>query len=214
MRRSRPLTAQAHGRQPRLCVGIQRPSELLRAIVVYVRATTKLALRGFIESPSGVLSARQPTAGTGAARLWKPLLYPLSYGGPGSERSAGIASTGSASKSRPGLSSSTATPSEDTGIIPVFTKTPRSTASKSRPGLSSSTATPSEDTGIIPVFTKTPRSTASKSQVQGAVYGAVNAIERHQRPYLVTRRFPMASMDAAAATAAFRVLDALFPAQH
>jgi len=50
--------------------------------------------------------------------------------------------------------------------------------------------------------------------VQGAVYGAVNAIDRHQRPYLVMRRFPMASMDAAAATAAFRVLDALFPAQH
>jgi len=52
------------------------------------------------------------------------------------------------------------------------------------------------------------------AMAQGAVYGAVNAIDRHQRPYLVMRRFPMASMDAAAATAAFRVLDTLFPAQH
>src|SRR2546430_16223129 len=97
MRRSRPLTAQAHGRQPRLCVGIERPVELLRAIVVCVRATTKLALRGFIESPPGLPPARQRTAGTGAARLWKPLLHPLSHGGPGSERSAGTASTGSTS---------------------------------------------------------------------------------------------------------------------
>jgi hypothetical protein len=50
--------------------------------------------------------------------------------------------------------------------------------------------------------------------VQGAVYGAVNAVDRHGRPYLVMRSFPEASADAAAATAAFRVLDALFPAQH
>ena len=50
--------------------------------------------------------------------------------------------------------------------------------------------------------------------VQGAVYGAVNAVDRHGRPYLVNRRFPMASSDAAAATAAFRVLDSLFPTQH
>jgi hypothetical protein len=49
---------------------------------------------------------------------------------------------------------------------------------------------------------------------QGAVYGAVNAIDRHGRPYLVKRRYPMASTDAAAATAGFRVLDSLFPAQH
>ena len=33
------------------------------------------------------------------------------------------------------------------------------------------------------------------AMVQGAVYGAVNAIDRHERPYLVVRRFPMASMD-------------------
>jgi hypothetical protein len=50
--------------------------------------------------------------------------------------------------------------------------------------------------------------------VQGAVYGAVNAVDRHGRPYLVMRSFPEASADAAAATAAFGVLDALFPAQH
>jgi len=50
--------------------------------------------------------------------------------------------------------------------------------------------------------------------VQGSVYGAVNAIDRRHRPYLVQRRFPHASEEAAAATAAFRVLDALFPAQH
>jgi hypothetical protein len=49
---------------------------------------------------------------------------------------------------------------------------------------------------------------------QGAVYGAVNAVDRHGRPYLVKRSFPMASKDAAAATAAFRVLDTLFPAAH
>src|SRR5215475_5922076 len=52
------------------------------------------------------------------------------------------------------------------------------------------------------------------AMTQGAVYGAVNAIDRRGRPYLVNRRFPMASTDAAAATSAFRVLDSLFPAQH
>jgi hypothetical protein len=52
------------------------------------------------------------------------------------------------------------------------------------------------------------------AMVQGAVYGAVNAVDRHGRPYLVMRSFPAASADAAAATAAFRVLDTLFPAQH
>ena len=52
------------------------------------------------------------------------------------------------------------------------------------------------------------------AMVQGAVYGAVNAVDRHGRPYLVNRSFPKASPEAAAATAAFRVLDTLFPAQH
>jgi hypothetical protein len=52
------------------------------------------------------------------------------------------------------------------------------------------------------------------AMTQGAVYGAVNAVDRHGKPYLVKRSFPMASKDAAAATAAFKVLDSLFPAQH
>jgi len=52
------------------------------------------------------------------------------------------------------------------------------------------------------------------AMVQGAVYGAVNAIDRHGRPYLVDRSYPKASADAAAATAAFRVLDSLFSATH
>ena len=59
-----------------------------------------------------------------------------------------------------------------------------------------------------------PASAVFMAMVQGSVYGAVNAIDRRHRPYLVQRRFPHASEEAAAATAAFRVLDALFPAQH
>jgi hypothetical protein len=51
------------------------------------------------------------------------------------------------------------------------------------------------------------------AMVQGAVYGAVNAVDRHGRPYLINQSFPHGSDDAAAATAAFRVLDTLFPAQ-
>jgi hypothetical protein len=50
--------------------------------------------------------------------------------------------------------------------------------------------------------------------VQGAVYDAVNAIDRRYRPYLVQpAASPWDSQDAAAATAAFRVLAALFPTQ-
>src|SRR5262245_43828767 len=49
------------------------------------------------------------------------------------------------------------------------------------------------------------------AMVQGAVYGAVNAADRHGKPYLVNRSFPKASADAAAATAAYKVLSALFP---
>jgi len=52
------------------------------------------------------------------------------------------------------------------------------------------------------------------AMVQGAVYGAVNAADRHGRPYLINRSFPKASADAAAATAAFRVLDSLFSTTH
>jgi len=49
------------------------------------------------------------------------------------------------------------------------------------------------------------------AMVQGAVYGAVNAADRHGKPYLVNRSYPKSSVDAAAATAAFRVLNTLFP---
>jgi hypothetical protein len=45
------------------------------------------------------------------------------------------------------------------------------------------------------------------AMTQGAVYDAVNAIERRHRPYLLRTRFhPKASKDAAVATAAYRVL--------
>jgi hypothetical protein len=60
-----------------------------------------------------------------------------------------------------------------------------------------------------------PVSVLSFAMVQGAVYDAVNAIDRGHRPYLVAppaRRSD--SEPAAAATAAFRVLAALFPAQQ
>src|SRR5262245_43007691 len=49
---------------------------------------------------------------------------------------------------------------------------------------------------------------------QGAVHGAVNAVDRHGKPYLVNRSYPQGSADAAAATAAYLVLNSLFPAQH
>ena len=45
---------------------------------------------------------------------------------------------------------------------------------------------------------------------QGAVYDAVNAIEPRRQPYLLKTRFdPMASKEAAAATAAYRVLSSI-----
>jgi len=50
------------------------------------------------------------------------------------------------------------------------------------------------------------------AMVQGAVHSAVNAADRHGRPYLINRSFPKASPDAAAAAAAFRVLDTLLSA--
>src|SRR5262245_38572493 len=60
-----------------------------------------------------------------------------------------------------------------------------------------------------------PAAAVMMAMVQGAVYGAVGAIKGHGRPYLI-RHTPGRgeSMEAAAATAAFHVLDALFPAQH
>jgi PAP2 superfamily len=57
-------------------------------------------------------------------------------------------------------------------------------------------------------------STLSFAMVQGAVYDAVNAIDGGHRRYLVRPAAnPWDSKDAAAATAAFRVLSALLPAQ-
>lgn len=58
-------------------------------------------------------------------------------------------------------------------------------------------------------------STLSLAMVQGAVYDAVNAIDQGHRPYLAAPAAnPWDSTEAAAATAAFRVLIALFPAQQ
>jgi hypothetical protein len=66
-----------------------------------------------------------------------------------------------------------------------------------------------------PPISSAPNATAVfMAMTQGAVYGAVNAIDRHGRPYLVQRSFPKASLDAAVATAAYRVLDSTFPDQH
>ncbi len=65
-----------------------------------------------------------------------------------------------------------------------------------------------------PVSSAPPAASIFVAMVHGAIYGAVNAVDRHGQPYLVVRSFPKASADAAAATAAFSVLDKLFPAQH
>ena len=65
-----------------------------------------------------------------------------------------------------------------------------------------------------PIASAPPASAVMMAMVQGSVYGAVNAIDREHRPYLVNRTFPHASEEAAVASAAFHVLDALFPAQH
>ena len=52
------------------------------------------------------------------------------------------------------------------------------------------------------------------AMVHGAVYDAVNAIDRGHRPYLVQPEAnPTDSKEAAAATAAFRVLVGIFPGQ-
>ena len=53
------------------------------------------------------------------------------------------------------------------------------------------------------------------AMVQGAVYDAVNAIDRGYRPYLVSPRAKRwDSTDAAAATAAYRVLVSIVPEQQ
>jgi hypothetical protein len=66
----------------------------------------------------------------------------------------------------------------------------------------------------LPITSAPPAGSVFVAMAQGAVYGAVNAADRHGRPYLVKPSYPKASKDAAAATAAFRVLDSLFPTQH
>src|SRR6266536_5871016 len=59
-----------------------------------------------------------------------------------------------------------------------------------------------------------PVSALSFAMVQGAVYDAVNAIDRGYQPYLVQPSAnPTDSKEAAAASAAFRVLVGLFPDQ-
>jgi hypothetical protein len=65
-----------------------------------------------------------------------------------------------------------------------------------------------------PLTSAPPAGAVFIAMVQGAVYGAVNSVDRHGRPYLVDRSYPKASADAAAATAAFRVLDSLFSSTH
>src|SRR4029453_9526851 len=57
-----------------------------------------------------------------------------------------------------------------------------------------------------PITSAPPAAATFMAMVQGAVYDAVNSIEQTHRPYLVAQPFPGASQDAAAATAAFRVL--------
>ena len=65
-----------------------------------------------------------------------------------------------------------------------------------------------------PITSAPPAGAVFVAMVQGAVYGASNAVDRHGKPYLINRNFPKASADAAVATAAFRVLDAFFSATH
>jgi hypothetical protein len=71
-------------------------------------------------------------------------------------------------------------------------------------------------TAIVGTATQPPPSAVlSFAMVQGAVYDAVNAIDRGHRAYLVQPpAAPSDSKDAAAATAAYRVLLALFPLQQ
>src|SRR3954464_13005779 len=60
-----------------------------------------------------------------------------------------------------------------------------------------------------------PVQTRALAMVQGAVFDAVNGIERDYAPYLVNRHAPRwASEDAAAAVAAHEVLVSLMPAQQ
>src|SRR5215211_302011 len=70
-------------------------------------------------------------------------------------------------------------------------------------------------TAIVTTAAQSPQaSTLSFAMVQGAVYDAVNAIDRGHRPYPVQASAnPSDSKEAAAATAGFRGLGGLFPSQ-
>jgi hypothetical protein len=70
-------------------------------------------------------------------------------------------------------------------------------------------------TAIVTTAGQPPHASApSFAMVQGAVYDAVNAIDRGHRPYIASPPADRSdSKQAAAATAAFRVLAALLPAQ-
>jgi hypothetical protein len=60
-----------------------------------------------------------------------------------------------------------------------------------------------------------PVSTIHLAMVHGAVYDAVNAIDRRYQPYLISPKAKRwYSKDAAAATAAYRVISAILPAQQ
>jgi hypothetical protein len=50
-----------------------------------------------------------------------------------------------------------------------------------------------------PITSAPPAASIFVGMVQGSVYGAVNAVDRHGKPYLVMQSFPKASADAAAA---------------
>jgi hypothetical protein len=72
------------------------------------------------------------------------------------------------------------------------------------------TAAPPAGAGQTP-----PVSTIHLAMVHGAVYDAVNAIDRRYQPYLIALRAKRwYSKDAAAATAAYQVLSAILPAQQ
>ena len=61
-----------------------------------------------------------------------------------------------------------------------------------------------------------PVSVTHMAMVHGAMYDAVNTIDRRYQPYLYSQRrvLPWTSRDAAAATAAYRVLASIVPAQQ
>jgi hypothetical protein len=57
-----------------------------------------------------------------------------------------------------------------------------------------------------PITSAPPAASIFVAMVQGAVYGAVNAVDRHGRPYLVNRSYPKASAEAEFGSASFRVI--------